>query len=106
MVKFLDRNYSAIVTPKGLDDKFCVGFNLGLQPSYEIETSTEVGGIDNITISFTESSLGSLIMMWDITISESTDKTWVGARSVITSTVQSMTPMSVMAMVLQDTWYS
>lgn len=86
LVKFLDRNYSAIVTPKGLDDKFYVGFNLGLQPSYEIETSTEVGQIDNITISFTEKSLGSLIDLNRITISESTDKTWVGVRSVITST--------------------
>lgn len=86
LVKFLDRNYSAIVTPKGLDDKFYVGFNLGLQPSYEIETSTEVGGIDNITITFSESSLGSLIDLNSATSSESTDKTWVGARSVITST--------------------
>lgn len=86
LVKFLDRNYSAIVTPKGLDDKFYVGFNLGLQPSYEIETSTQVGQIDNITISFSESSLGSLIDLNRITISESTDKTWVGVRSVITST--------------------
>ena len=86
LVKFLDRNYSAIVTPKGLDDKFYVGFNLGLQPSYEIETSTQVGGIDNITISFNESSLGSLINRGGLTISESTDKTWVPVRSVITST--------------------
>ena len=86
LVKFLDRNYSAIVTPKGLDDKFYVGFNLGLQPSYQIETSTEVGQIDNITITFTESSLGSLIDLNGVTSSESTDKTWVGVRSVITST--------------------
>ena len=86
LVKFLDRNYSAIVTPKGLDDKFYVGFNLGLQPSYQIETSTEVGQIDNITITFTESCLGSLIDLSGVTSSESTDKTWVGVRSVITST--------------------
>lgn len=86
LVKFLDRNYSAIVAPKGLDDKFYVGFNLGLQPSYQIETSTEVGQIDNITITLSESSLGSLIDLNRITISESTDKTWVGVKSVITST--------------------
>ena len=86
LVKFLDRNYSAIVTPKGFDDKFYVGFNLGLQPSYEIETSTEVGGIDNITITFSESSLGSLINLNSVTSSQSTDKSWVGVRSVITST--------------------
>lgn len=86
LVKFLDRNYSAIVTPKGQNNKFYVGFNLGLQPSYQIETSTEVGQIDNITITFTESSLGSLIDLNGVTSSESTDKSWVGARSVITST--------------------
>ena len=87
LVKFLDRNYSAIVTPKGQNDnKFYVGFNLGLQPSYEIETSTETGGIDSITITFNESSLGSLIMRGNIKSSESTDKIWVGAKSVITST--------------------
>ena len=86
LVKFLDRNYSAIVTPKGQNNKFYVGFNLGLQPSYEIETSTEVGGIDNITISFNESSLGSLIDLNSVTSSQSTDKSWVGVRSVITST--------------------
>lgn len=87
LVKFLDRNYSAIVTPKGQNDnKFYVGFNLGLQPSYDIETSTEVGGIDNITITFQESSLGSLIMKGGIKSSESTDNIWVGAKSVITST--------------------
>lgn len=88
LVKFLDRNYSAIVTSKRQNkNKFYVGFNLGLQPSYEIETSTEVGGIDNITITFSESSLGSLINLNSIiTSSESTDKTWVGVRSVITST--------------------
>ena len=86
LVKFLDRNYSAIVTPKGQNNKFYVGFNLGLQPSYEIETSTEVGGIDNITITFNESSLGSLIDLNSVTSSQSTDKSWVGVRSVITST--------------------
>ena len=86
LVKFLDRNYSAIVTPKGQNNKFYVGFNLGLQPSYQIETSTEVGQIDNITITFTESSLGSLIDLNSVTSSESTDKSWVGVRSVITST--------------------
>ena len=87
LVKFLDRNYSAIVTPKGQkNNKFYVGFNLGLQPSYEIETSTEVGQIDNITITFTESSLGSLIDLKSVTSSQSTDKSWVGVRSVITST--------------------
>ena len=87
LVKFLDRNYSAIVTSKGQENNYLyVGFNLGLQPSYEIETSTEVGGIDNITITFTESSLGSLIDLNGVTSSESTDKTWVGVRSVITST--------------------
>ena len=86
LVKFLDRNYSAIVTPKGQNNKFYVGFNLGLQPSYEIETSTEVGQIDNITITFTESSLGSLIDLNSVTSSQSTDKSWVGVRSVITST--------------------
>ena len=86
LVKFLDRNYSAIVTSKRQNNYFYVGFNLGLQPSYEIETSTEVGQIDNITITFSESSLGSLIDLNSVTSSESTDKTWVGARSVITST--------------------
>ena len=87
LVKFLDRNYSAIVTSKGQENNYLyVGFNLGLQPSYEIETSTEVGGIDNITITFTESSLGSLIDLNGVTSSESTDKSWVGVRSVITST--------------------
>lgn len=86
LVKFLDRNYSAIVTPKRQNNYFYVGFNLGLQPSYEIETSTEVGQIDNITITLSESSLGSLIMMRGLTISESIDKSWVGVRSVITST--------------------
>ena len=87
LVKFLDRNYSAIVTSKGQENNnFYVGFNLGLQPSYEIETSTEVGGIDNITITLSESSLGSLIDLNRITSSQSTDKSWVGVRSVITST--------------------
>ena len=87
LVKFLDRNYSAIVTSKGQENNnFYVGFNLGLQPSYEIETSTEVGQIDNITITFTERSLGSLIDLNSVTSSESTDKSWVGVRSVITST--------------------
>ena len=87
LVKFLDRNYSAIVTSKGQENNnFYVGFNLGLQPSYEIETSTEVGGIDNITITFSESSLGSLFDLNSVTSSQSTDKSWVGARSVITST--------------------
>ena len=86
LVKFLDRNYSAIVTTKRQNNKFYVGFNLGLQPSYQIETSTEVGQIDNITITFTESSLGSLIDLNSVTSSQSTDKTWVGVRSVVTST--------------------
>ena len=67
LLEFLDNKYSAIITPKGNDNKYYTGYNLGLNPSYTIQTASNNGESDIITITLVEmSSYGSTAAVdWD-----------------------------------------
>ena len=68
LLEFLENRYSAIISTKGNDNKYYLGFNFGLQPSYTIQTSNK-GESDIITITLTEQSqYGSTAAVdWDET---------------------------------------
>lgn len=56
LLEFLDNLYSAIIIPNGDDNVFYSGFNFGLQPSYTIQTSSNNGESDIITVTLVEMS--------------------------------------------------
>lgn len=76
LLEFLDNRYSAIITPKGNDNKYYPGYNFGLQPSYTIQTSNNSGESDIITITLVEmSSYGSTSAV-DWKDEQSTETRW------------------------------
>ena len=75
LLEFLNNKYSAIIEQKGVDKKYYIGFNYGLQPSYVIQTASQNGQSDTITVSLTEISIyGSANADdWDGTFSGQTE---------------------------------
>lgn len=82
LLEFLQNHYSAIITPKGGDNTFFCGFNFGLEPSFNISTTSQNAQSDIITVTLIEtSSYGSTSAVdWDE--HEDTDKRWVYIRNV------------------------
>ena len=56
LLEFLDNRYASIITPKGGDNKYYPGFNFGLQPNYTIQTASQNGQSDIITVTLVEMS--------------------------------------------------
>lgn len=56
LLEFLDNLYASTITPKGGDNIYYSGFNFGLEPSYSIQTSSNNGESDIITITLVEMS--------------------------------------------------
>ena len=79
LLEFLDNKYSAIITPKGNDNKYYPGFNFGLEPSYTIQTASQQGQSDVITVSLKEtSSYGTTAAIdWDKDQTTETRWRWV-----------------------------
>lgn len=79
LLEFLDNKYSAIITPRGNDNKYYPGFNFGLEPSYTIQTASQAGQSDVITVTLKEtSSYGTTAAMdWDEDQSTETRWRWV-----------------------------
>ena len=79
LLEFLDNRYSAIITPKGNDNKYYPGYNFGLQPNYTIQTASNKGESDIITVTLVEmSSYGSTSAVdWDDEQSTETRWRWV-----------------------------
>ena len=50
LLEFLDNIYAARIITKGADNEFFVGFGFGLSPSYEIQSTTNNGESDKITV--------------------------------------------------------
>lgn len=76
LLEFMDNLYAAIVTPKSDTNQFFVGFNYGLDPSYDIQTTTNTGDSNKITVTLTEKSLHGLIALEHARIVDNTDTTW------------------------------
>ena len=56
LLEFLDNLYASTITPKGGDNIYYSGFNFGLEPSYSIQTSSNNGESDIITVTLVEMS--------------------------------------------------
>ena len=76
LLEFMDNLYSAIVTPKSDTNQFFVGFNHGLDPSYDIQTTTNTGDSNKITVTLSEKSLHGLITLEHARIVDNTDTVW------------------------------
>lgn len=79
--EFMSNKYSAIVTPKSSNNEFYVGFNLGLNPIYRIETGDRENS-DIITVTLTETSVHGLTSAVDWTQEQRTETKWVWAMDV------------------------
>lgn len=76
LLEFLDNRYSAIITPRGADNKYFSGFNFGLEPSYSIQTQSSNGQSDIITVTLTEASSNGLTAAVDWTDEQMTETRW------------------------------
>ena len=76
LLEFSDNIYAALVKPKNDDNQFAVGFNLGLAPSYEINTSATEGESNRVSITLTEKSPHGMFTMQNPTISRDQGSTW------------------------------
>ena len=76
LMEFIDNKYSAIITPKGGDNKYYIGFNFGLEPSYQIQAASQNNQSDVITITLTESSNYGTVAAHDYTDEQSTTTVW------------------------------
>ena len=76
LLEFLDNRYSAIITPRGGDNKYYSGFNVGLEPSYTIQTQSNAGQSDIITITLTEASSNGLTAAVDWSEDQQTETRW------------------------------
>lgn len=82
LLEFLDNKYSAIIIPKGNDNKFYPGFNFGLEPSYVISTASQRGESDIITVTLTESSSYGTTAANDWDEDQSTETRWRWVKQV------------------------
>lgn len=82
LLEFLQNHYSAVIKPKGNDHFFFSGFNFGLEPSFNVSTTSQNGQSDIITVTLTEtSSYGSKNTTdWDEQDDE--DTRWVYVKQV------------------------
>lgn len=77
LLEFLENLYAARITSKGDNKNYFFGFNLGLQPSYNINASSSDNGSGKITVTLTESSSYGLVQAQNYVEHSSTDKQWV-----------------------------
>lgn len=76
LLEFMQNKYAAIITPKGNDNKYYVGFNFGLEPQYSIQTASQNGTSDIITITLSEISIHGSTAANDWTDEHVTQTRW------------------------------
>ena len=84
LLEFVENLYSAIVTPNGGDNTFFAGFNYGLQPSFTVQTQSENGASDIISITLIESSSRGSVADKDWDDEHSTETRWAWVKWVDT----------------------
>lgn len=82
LLEFLDNRYSAIITPRGNDNKYYPGYNFGLQPSYTIQTASNPSESDIITITLVEMSSQGSTAAVDWKGEQSTETRWRWVKKV------------------------
>ena len=76
LLEFTQNLYAAIVTPKGNDNEFFVGYNFGLEPGFTVTSSSEQEGSDVITVRLVEMSSHGSTAASDWSEEQSTDTRW------------------------------
>ena len=84
LLEFVQNLYSAIVVPKGNDNTFFAGFNFGLQPGFTVQTQSNEGQSDIITITLIEASSHGSTAAVDWDEEQTTDTRWVYVKWVST----------------------
>ena len=84
LLEFVQNLYSAIVVPKGNDNTFFAGFNFGLQPSFVVQTQSNDGQSDIITITLIEASSHGSTAAVDWDEEQTTETRWVYVKWVST----------------------
>lgn len=82
LLEFLQNHYSTIIRPKGGDNTFFSGFNFGLEPSFNIATTSQNGQSDIITVTLIETSSYGSANATDWSEQEDTDTRWVYIKKV------------------------
>jgi hypothetical protein len=82
LLEFLQNHYSTIIRPKGSDNTFFSGFNFGLEPSFNIATTSQNGQSDIITVTLIETSSYGSANATDWSEEEDTDTRWVFIKKV------------------------
>ena len=82
LLEFLENKYVAIVKPKGNDNLFFSGFNFGLTPSFTVQTASQQGQSDVITVTLTEVSNQGTTASNEWSEEQSTDTRWVYIKKV------------------------
>ena len=84
LLEFVQNLYSAIVVPKGNDNTFFAGFNFGLQPGFTVQTQSNEGQSDIITITLIEASSHGSTAAVDWDEEQTTETRWVYVKWVST----------------------
>ena len=84
LLEFVQNLYSAIVVTKGNDNTFFAGFNFGLQPGFTVQTQSNEGQSDIITITLIEASSHGSTASKDWDEEQTTDTRWVYVKWVST----------------------
>ena len=82
LLEFLQNHYSTIIKPKGGDNTFFSGFNFGLEPSFNIATTSQNGQSDIITVTLIETSSYGSANATDWSEEEDTDTRWVYIKKI------------------------
>ena len=82
LLEFLQNHYSSIIKPKGADTYFFSGFNFGLEPSFNISSTSQIGDSDIITVTLTETSYQGTVNKNTFNEQEETDTRWIYIKNV------------------------
>ena len=82
LLEFVQNLYSAIIVPKGSDNTFFAGFNFGLQPSFVVQTQSEAGASDIITITLVEASNHGSTAAVDWSEEQETTTRWIYPKTI------------------------
>lgn len=82
LLEFLKNRYSAIIKAKNVNTTFFSGFNYGLQPSFNVSTTSDNGQSDIITVTLVETSLQGSTSRVSWSEQEETETRWVYVRNV------------------------
>ena len=81
LLEFTKNLYAAHITPKNSVNEIWCGYEHGLQPSYQIDGSTNIGEDTKITITLVESSQWGISEGSGWTYNRDTSKKWIGVDS-------------------------